>query len=87
MKNPLKTWRKVYGLSRERAAQALGLSYGQLSRLENDYHETLSGRVLDGLTRAGVNVLEFRALWAKYMLQRRREAVAVANGTRAEVRP
>ena len=80
MQNPLRTWREVYGLSRARAAQALSISYSHLAHLESDYNENLGLRVLDGLAAAGVNPLEFRVLWAKYMAQRRREALA-------EVRP
>ena len=77
--NPLIAWRKAAGLTREDAARALGISYSHLARLENNYHESLSLRVLDALAALGVNGGEFRCLWQIFMAGRQRAAAAAAK--------
>jgi len=53
--NPIVTLRKSLGMTRVEAAQKMGVSYQDLTLLENGYPLYLPGRVMDALPKLGAN--------------------------------
>lgn len=75
MDNPLTEIRRERGMERTTLAQALGVSYADVTQVERGYFPRLPRRIVQGLEEIGVDPNQAEQHYREW---RRQQAIAVA---------